>query len=65
VESLEQELQRRFEDAYDENGVDLTLVRSCLKQTPAERLASLEATLNLAAIARRVPAKSRTVSKAP
>lgn len=59
MESVEDELQRRFEEAYDDNGVDLTLVRSCLQQTPAERLASLEATLNLAATARRVPASLR------
>lgn len=29
--------------AEDGNGVDLTLVRSCLRRTPAERLADAEA----------------------
>jgi hypothetical protein len=30
-------------DIYDQNGVDRTLVRACLRDTPAERLEALEA----------------------
>jgi hypothetical protein len=30
-------------DAYDENGVDRTLVRACLRDTALERLEALEA----------------------
>ncbi len=29
-------------DVYDENGIDRTLVRSCLRDTPIERLEALE-----------------------
>lgn len=61
--SVEAELEQRFAEAYDENGVDRTLVRACLNQTPAERLASLEATLNFAANVRRAPNSS--VSETP
>ncbi len=57
------ELQERFAEAYDENGVDLSLVRWCLRQTPAQRLANLESTLNLALSARRVPSANSPVSK--
>jgi hypothetical protein len=43
--SADDEVSARFRDAYDQSGVDRTLVRESLALTPAERLAALEATL--------------------
>lgn len=58
MESTDRELQRRFEEAYDENGVDRSLIRSNLRLTPSERLANLESFLQDVAQVRRVtPAK--------
>jgi hypothetical protein len=39
---------------YDENGVDRTLVRACLQETPLERLEALEDMLSLAESVKRV-----------
>ena len=39
------EVAERFRDAYDDSGVDRTLVRQSLALTPAERLVALEAAL--------------------
>jgi hypothetical protein len=58
MESVETELQRRFKDAYDDNGVDRTLIRESLALTPAQRLADLECFLSeLAKVQRVTPAK--------
>jgi hypothetical protein len=38
---------------YDENGVDRSLVRWMLRQTPAQRLAYAQGVIDLAAAARR------------
>jgi hypothetical protein len=46
AEPADAEVESRFREAYDENGVDLTLVRESLALTPADRLAALEATLS-------------------
>ena len=42
VNSVDAELEQRLRDAYDQNGVDLTLVRASLAMSPADRLAALE-----------------------
>ena len=63
VNQADRELKRRLADAYDENGVDRSLIRWCLRQTPAQRLANLEATLNLAASARRVAEPDVSIPK--
>jgi hypothetical protein len=39
---------------YDPNGVDRTLVRACLKDTPLQRLEALEAVYRLRECARHV-----------
>lgn len=58
VDEVDRDLQRRFEDAYDENGVDRSLIRANLALTPSERLANLEAFLrDLARVRRMTPAK--------
>ncbi len=58
MESVEQELQRRFDEAYDDNGVDRSLIRSNLALTPTQRLENLENLLNdLATVRRITPAK--------
>ncbi len=49
------ELERRFEEAYDANGVDRSLIRWNLSCTPTERVRAVEETLNaLATLKRRV-----------
>jgi hypothetical protein len=53
VESADQELQRRFDEAYDENGVDRSLNRANLRLTPSKRLANLESFLTDLARVRR------------
>jgi hypothetical protein len=63
VNRADRELTQRLAEAYDKNGVDRSLIRWCLRQTPAQRLASLEATLNQAATARRVAEPDVSVSK--
>jgi len=42
------------ESPYDEHGVDVTLIRSFLKLTPAERLERLVAFMNFTAEIRRL-----------
>lgn len=51
---VERELARRFEEAYDENGVDRTLIRATLLQTPTERVMAIEETLTALATVRRI-----------
>jgi hypothetical protein len=43
-----------WRDAYDENGVDRSLIRSCLDRTPTECIEILEELLEFAESARRV-----------
>jgi len=43
---LERELRERFEAAYDEDGVDRSLIRYCLSQSVTERVRAVEETLN-------------------
>ncbi len=42
MSSAEFDPERHAREAYDENGVDRTLVRAALALSPAERLAALE-----------------------
>ena len=48
------ELDERLRAAYDENGVDLSLIRSNLTKTPTDRVRELEDLLNVLATARRI-----------
>ena len=50
----DRELRERFEAAYDENGVDRSLIRWNLTQTPTDRVRALENTLNALATTRRI-----------
>jgi hypothetical protein len=43
------------EDLYDENGVDLSLVRYTLKLTPTERLKAVENFMNAMATVKHLP----------
>jgi hypothetical protein len=56
-ESLEREvlneLEQRFEEAYDANGVDRSLIRWSLSRTPTERVMAVEETLNALATLKR------------
>lgn len=56
-ESLEREVfdevEQRFEEAYDENGVDRSLIRWSLSRTPTERVMAVEETLNALATLKR------------
>jgi len=52
--TIDADLERRFRAAYDENGVDRSLIRWNLSLTPTERVRSLEATLNALATLRRI-----------
>lgn len=54
MSDVDQELQARLEAAYDEQGVDRSLIRACLAQSPAQRLADLEAQLRFFDSVRRV-----------
>jgi hypothetical protein len=45
VNDVDQDLQARLDAACDEQGVDRSLIRACLAQFPAQRLADLEAQL--------------------
>jgi len=55
MESVERELDERVKAAYDENGVDRSLIRAHLALSPAERLARLERLLeDLASVRRAV-----------
>ena len=51
---VERALAERFEAAYDDNGVDRTLVRESLALTPTQRLARLDDFLDTVATIRRV-----------
>lgn len=53
---VEVELTARLRAAYDENGVDRTLIRASLAKTPTERVIELEELLNTLATARRIDA---------
>jgi hypothetical protein len=55
---VEQELALRVAAAYDDNGVDRSLVRASLALTPTERLARLEDFLEMVAAFRRVEHES-------
>lgn len=58
VESVDEELERRFEEAYDDQGVDRSLIRANLRLTPRERLENLEAFLrDLSQVRRVTPVK--------
>jgi len=48
------ELEARFRQAYDENGVDRSLIRWNLERTPTERVRAVEATLNASSTVRTV-----------
>ena len=52
--STTSELDERLNDAYDENGVDRSLIRWSLSQTPTERVMSVEESLNALASLRRI-----------
>jgi hypothetical protein len=41
-DSITRELDARFREAYDENGVDRSLIRWNLSLTPTERVVALE-----------------------
>ena len=45
VNDVDRELQARLDAAYDAQGVDRSLIRACLAQSPAQRLADLESQL--------------------
>lgn len=49
------ELERRFEAAYDDNGVDRSLIRWSLSLTPTQRVMAVEETLNALATLKRKP----------
>ena len=51
---IEQELQKALDDAYDENGVDRSLIRWSLAHTPTERVRAVEETLDALKTIRRV-----------
>lgn len=58
VETVDEELKRRLAEAYDEQGVDRSLIRANLRLTPKQRLENLEAFLrDLAQVRRVTPAK--------
>lgn len=48
------ELEARFRHAYDENGIDRSLIRWNLARTPTERVRAVEATLNALSTLRRL-----------
>jgi len=51
-EVIQRELDERFAAAYDENGVDRSLIRWSLAHTPTERVIAVEETLSALATAR-------------
>jgi hypothetical protein len=53
---VERDLETRFRDAYDENGVDRSLIRWSLARTPTERVRAVEETLEALATLRRLDA---------
>lgn len=52
--ALEREIEERFRAAYDENGVDRSLIRWSLARTPTERVMGVEETLNALSTVRRI-----------
>jgi hypothetical protein len=46
MDDADRELRRRFETAYDENGVDRSQIRQRLALSPEERLARVDETAN-------------------
>ena len=52
--STTSELDERLNDAYDENGVDRSLIRWSLSQSPTERVMTVEESLNALASLRRI-----------
>lgn len=53
-DSATQELNERLRDAYDANGVDRSLIRWSLAQSPTERVMAVEEALNALATVRRI-----------
>ncbi len=53
-DSVDAELDARFRAAYDANGVDRSLIRWTLAQTPTERVRAVEETLNALATVRHI-----------
>ena len=53
-DSVDAELDARFRAAYDASGVDRSLIRWNLTQTPTERVRAVEETLNALATVRRI-----------
>ena len=51
---VDAELEARFREAYDANGVDRSLIRWSLTQTPTERVRAVEEMLNALATIRRI-----------
>jgi glycyl-tRNA synthetase beta subunit len=54
VDEIDRQLRARLSAAYDEDGVDRSLIRACLDRTPDERLADLEASVEFLQSARRL-----------
>lgn len=57
MQSREQLLRQMAQEAYDENGVDRSLIRAHLQLTPEQRLTQLENLLRDLAHVRRVELK--------
>jgi hypothetical protein len=54
VDAVDLDLQERLDAAYDDQGVDRSLIRANLALTPTERVAQLERFLEDLALVRRV-----------
>lgn len=52
--AIDRELRERLEAAYDDSGVDRSLIRWSLAQSPTDRVRALEETLNALATMRRL-----------
>lgn len=52
--SVDGELQERFDSAYDDTGVDRSLIRWSLSLSPTERVRGVEETLNALEILKRL-----------
>ena len=52
--SIASELNERWGDVCDENGVDRSLIRWSLSQSPTERVMTVEESLNALATLRRI-----------
>lgn len=53
-DSILDELNQRLREAYDDNGVDRSLIRWSLARTPTERVRAVEESLNALATVRRL-----------